>query len=272
LQNAELPDSPAPPLPGLELDDPPLVEVPAPPDAPAPPEDVPPDPEVDEPDPADEPEPEPPVEEPDDTEPEEPDEPEDPEAPLPEAPDEPAPEVPDEPLEAGDADELDPAPGVVVVEVVVVEEAAALAALEVGTVSCGAPDVSLADPPPPQAERPPARARPEPTHARVLRTRELLRIDRLGPERRHPAAAVGAVVEVLLDQLIAPIAEAQVLDRPRQLGGRRSQGKELTEDLQRLARLAIDIFSPRLGLDHDLSACRGRPHAVALTDPHAAVC
>ncbi len=175
-----MPDNAAPPLPGPEPDDPLLVEVPAPPEALVPPEGVPPDPDPAEPAPLVEPDPDPVVEAPDAPEPAEPDALEAPEAPLPEAPDEPAPEAPDEPLDAGDADELAPLPGVVVVEVVV-EEAAALAGLEVGTVSCGAPEVSFAADPPPQAERPPTRARPDPTQARVLRTRELLRIQRLGP-------------------------------------------------------------------------------------------
>lgn len=201
MQKAELPATPAPPLAEPEFDEPPLVDVPAPPDALVPPEGGPPDePEPVAPEAPDAPELEEP--EPVEPEPEEPEIPDELEAPAPEAPEEPA---LDEPPDVGDADE--PAPGLgVVVEVVVVEAAAAL---DVGTVSCGAPEVSLAaDPPPPHAARLPARARPEPRQASVRGTRELRRMRRLGPERRHPPGAVRAVVEILLRQLVAPVAEA----------------------------------------------------------------
>jgi hypothetical protein len=119
------------------------------------------------------------------------------------------------------------APELVVVEVevvlaLVVAVVGGAAIVAVGTVSGGAPEVSVVAEPPPQAPRPAQTARPAATAA----------IRRSGPsgtaggrvttaasdvERLHAPTTVGAVVEVPLAVLIAPVAEAQVLDRPRQL-------------------------------------------------------
>jgi hypothetical protein len=79
-----------------------------------------------------------------------------------------------------------------------VEDAVAgTAALEVGTVSCGAPEVSvLEDEPPPQAATPLASNKRTVSAARSL-----------GAERLHAPAAVGTVVEILLSELITPVAE-----------------------------------------------------------------
>ena len=52
-------------------------------------------------------------------------------------------------------------------------------------------------------------------------------------QRGHPAAARGAIVEVLLGGLVAPVAEAQRLDGPWQAGLRRLQREHLPHDLER---------------------------------------
>src|ERR1700733_3375493 len=78
-----------------------------------------------------------------------------------------------------------------------------------------------------------------------------------------------AVVQILLTELVAPVAEAEVLNRPGELGRGRGERKELPDDIEFLAGLTIDVVTPGLGLDHDLAPGGWRPHPVALTDPHA---
>jgi hypothetical protein len=148
------------------------------------------------------------------------------------------------------------------------------AAVAVGTVSAGAPDVSVVGEPPPHAAKP-AHARTA-AKAPAMRLREppadaATRRDTAGGsdvERLHAPAAVRAVVEVLLTELVAPVAEAKVLDRPRQLRWGRRERQELSDDLEGLAGLSIDVLQSRLGLDHDLPPSGWRPHPVLLTRPH----
>jgi hypothetical protein len=174
----------------------------------------------------------------------------------------------------------------VLVLLLVVEEATPAEEPEVGTVNGGAPDVSLVlDPPPPQALTPRASTAETAIAERAL---GLLIADRAldlrmtgvlmptrrasGAERLHAPAAVRAVVEILLRELVAPIAKPQVLDRPRQLGPGRGQRQEFGDHFERLSGLPVQIDLVRLGLDDDLTARRGRTHAVLLAQPHGAPC
>jgi hypothetical protein len=197
------------------------------------------------------------------------------------APPEPAPEpppelallepelaLPEDPLE----DELVGVVLVVVVEVVVVEGEGVFATVEVGTVSGGAPEVSAAVvAPPPQAASVPESASAAHSRASFLIT------DRLFPswrepsarKRLHPPAAGRAVVQVLLRQLVTPVAEPQVLDRPGQLGRGGGQREQHSHDLELLVGLAIHVDPVGLRFDDDLSAGGGRPHAVLLARPHS---
>src|SRR3954469_19491359 len=84
----------------------------------------------------------------------------------------------------------------------------------------------------------------------------------------HAAAARGAVVEVLLGELVAPVAEPEVLDGPGQPALGRLQRQDDAGDLELFARLAVAIDTVRLSLDDDLAPGGGRLHAVTLR--HAA--
>jgi hypothetical protein len=130
----------------------------------------------------------------------------------------------DAPAEEEDA----PAEEVEVVEVVEVVELVAAAGCEatvaVGTVSGGAPEVSVAGEPPPHAAIPTIMVRPAASPAtRLSSTRRRGTAATSDVERLHAPRAMGAVVEILLAQLVAPVAEAQVLDRPGQLGQSRGE-------------------------------------------------
>ena len=172
----------------------------------------------------------------------------------------------EEPLD----DEVDVVPVVLVVVVPVVAGATVIVA--VGTVSGGVPEVSVAADPPPHAATAAEMAAPA---ASALSTRA----PRTTAERRgtsgtsdlewiHPPAAMRTVVEVLLAVLIAPVAEAEVLDGPRQLGRGRREGQELPDDLERLPGLAVNVHPPGVGFDHDLTTRGWRPKTVPLTRPH----
>jgi hypothetical protein len=181
-----------------------------------------------------------------------------------------------EPWDAAEEDEPFEAAELLVVLVLVVDVVEVVggveAAVAVGTVSGGAPEVSVvAEPPPPHA------ARPTHTDTAASALASLKPMDtsrRRGTtgdsdfERLHAPATVGAVVEVLLAELIAPVAEAEVLDRPGQFRLRRGEGEELADHLERLAGFAIDVGPAGLGLDHDLASAGRCPHPVALTKPH----
>lgn len=158
----------------------------------------------------------------------------------PEAPDEPvdpeALEPPEEPVEdAAEPDELEGLleAAVEVVEVLVVPEPEEGApedpavVVEVGTVNGGAPEVSVALEPPPHPDT--ATARPALAASATTPARRRTRPGtdtggtvtaaggKSGRQGIHTAAAVRAVVQILLCELVAPVAEAKVLDRPGQL-------------------------------------------------------
>jgi hypothetical protein len=139
---------------------------------------------------------------------------------------------------------------------------ATMSGVVLGTVSC---DTLL----PPQALNPPV--------ARSIRPRAAARRAITGKpgsgfgrhrQRGHPAAAGRAVVEVLLRQLVTPVAEAQVLDRPGQAGRARRERDDLADDLEGLAGVAVAVELAGLGLEEDLAPRGGGAHAVALLDAH----
>jgi len=143
----------------------------------------------------------------------------------------------------------------------------------VGTVSGGEPDVSVAAEPLPQAAMPAATAAPAASAVSVRVARSVAGGRGITDtsdffERFHPPAAVRAIIEVLLAMLVAPVAEAKVLNRPRQLGRGWRQRQQLPDDLQRLTGLPIDVRPPGLGIDHDLTTSGWRPHPVLLARPH----
>ena len=178
---------------------------------------------------------------------------------------EPASEFPD------DADE-EPELSVLVVEVLVVFVEVVLGvALPVGTVSVGAPAVlAVGEPPPPQAEMPTATAAPAKRAASELamRARRDVTAWISGPEGIHPASAMGAVVQILLSELVAPIAEAEVLDGPWQLGRGRSQGQQHGHRFHGLSGFPVHVGAAGLGLDDDFTLGRGCPQTIFLIEPH----
>jgi hypothetical protein len=129
------------------------------------------------------------------------------------------------------------ATAVLVLEVVVVVVLAlatvALGALPpVGTVSCGAPAVSVVpEPPPPHAASPTERANPATSTAISETIRRIGGEPALRAERFHAPATVRAVVEILLGELFTPVAETEILDGPRQLGCGRGQRQQLSNHL-----------------------------------------
>jgi hypothetical protein len=137
--------------------------------------------------------------------------------------------VPDEaPAEPAPLSALSPDVSVVVVEevaLVVDVEVGGVAAPVVGTVNGGAPLVSAEFPlPPPQAEIASAAASATKgatkvrVRLRICRGTGPVRFDRRSArDRIHVLAAPRAGVQILLGQLVAVVAEAQVLNRPRKL-------------------------------------------------------
>jgi hypothetical protein len=200
---------------------------------------------------------------------------------LPEEPDEPEDELPlPEEAEADGAEPLEDdvpvvpvVPVVAVVALVVVAGAALMVC--VGTVNGGAPDVSVVAVPPPHAASAAHAPRPATAVAairasgpRLCTAERRVTTETSDVERLHAPPAVRAIVQVLLAQLVAPVAEAKVLDGPGQLGRRRGEGQELRHDLERLAGVAVDVRRVGLGLDHDLPPARRRSHPVPLARPH----
>ena len=215
-----------------------------------------------------EPEPEPPPPPPDPVEPD---------PPVPAPPDEP--DVPDEGVAPPDPPDA-PAPAALCVElvelvelVVLVDALATVGTPLVGTVSGGAPLVSVTGAELlPQAEMPAAMTRQTTTEAsgRVRNRPDIANLS--GPERVHPPPAMGTVVEIPLGELIAPVAKTKVLDCPRKLGWGGGQRQQQSDDLKLLAGIPVQICPPRLGLDDHLAAGGRGPHTVLLANPHQFSC
>ena len=157
---------------------------------------------------------------------------------LPDVPEEPLdePDEPDEPEEPDEAEGEEPLDDeVVVVSVVAVVAPLVVVAGEalivcVGTVRGGAPAVSVVAVPPPHAASvahaltPAMSAAIRPSGFLLGTAERRVTTETSDVERLHAPPAVRAVVEVLLAELVAPVAEAKVLDGPGQLGRRRGEG------------------------------------------------
>ena len=79
---------------------------------------------------------------------------------------------------------------------------------------------------------------------------------------------VGQSLRSFWDSCATPRAEAEVLDRPRQLRVRGRERQHLADDLELLAGVAVEVDLLGLGLDDDLAARRGVAQAVALSGAH----
>lgn len=91
-------------------------------------------------------------------------------------------------------------------------------------------------------------------------------------ERGHPAAAVWTVVEVLLGELVAVVAEPQVLHRPCKLGGRGGKRQQLANHLELLSGLAVDVYAIGLRFEHDFAPRGWGSQTVSRTDRHESAC
>jgi hypothetical protein len=90
------------------------------------------------------------------------------------------------------------------------------------------------------------------------------------PERTHATPAGRAVVEVALRELLAPRAEAKVLDRPGKLRSRRREREQIADHLEGLAGVAVGVDPLGIGLDDHLAAGRGDAQAIAVVVAHLA--
>lgn len=160
-------------------------------------------------------------------------------------------------------------------ERVVVDESAALATFPFGTVRLGVPEAPLVvepDPPPPQAAMPTVSAKPLISAAMMASGRLIKWLTALRPERVHAPTAMRAVVQILLCELVTPVAIAEILDGPGQLRHRGREGQQLGHDLELFAGFAIKVHAIGFGLNDHFPARRWRPHPVLLAGPHRSPC
>jgi hypothetical protein len=89
-------------------------------------------------------------------------------------------------------------------------------------------------------------------------------------DRGEPAAAVGAVVQVLLHELLERAsAEAEVLDRVREVARGRRERQDGPHNPELLAGLTVEIAHPGLDLANDLAVGAGA-QSVLLAGWHGA--